>query len=91
MGGYCDWGVLVDERSGRGTAIGWRETFMLEVRTEHHGVQRMMLGVLELHTLWRLVGRAMKWRRERRQGQSLQDGNPRRETPKGLGCGRGAL
>lgn len=74
---YCDWGVVVDKCSGRATAIGWRETFVLEVRTERHGVQRMRLGILELHQLWRLVGRTMKWRRERHYCQRLQDGKPR--------------
>lgn len=78
---YCDWGVVVDKCSGRATAIGWRETFVLEVRTERHGVQRMRLGLLELHALWRLVGRAMKWRRERRYDQRLQDGKPRHGKP----------
>lgn len=58
--------VNATESPYRSAGIRIREMFILEVQTEHHGAQQMRLSVLELETLWRLISRAMQWRRKPR-------------------------
>lgn len=61
---FRDTGLVVrGEGSRRARALSWRDTIVLEVQSERHGKQTMHLSVVELDTLWRLIGRAMKWRR----------------------------